>query len=684
VDHGTHEGHGHEGHGDHGDHGGHGDHAALFARKFWLSLALTVPAVIWSHMVQDLLGYSAPMVWGHEWIAPIFGTVVFLYGGPVFLAGGWQELRSRRPGMMLLISMGLLVAFGASVATEFGWIDVDLWFELATLVTIMLLGHWLEMRAIGQAQGALAALAELLPDDAERIGPDGEPETVAIADLRLGDVVLVRAGARVPADGEIVDGAAELDEAMITGESRPVSKSSGDRVVAGTVSTDSSIRVRVDALGEDTALAGIQRLVEEAQRSQSRAQALADRFAALLFYAAATAGVITLVVWLALGEINAAIERTVTVLVIACPHALGLAIPLTIAVSTGISARAGILVKSRLALERMRTIDAILFDKTGTLTLGQHRVTDLAADRVTETELLRLASAVEAESEHPLARAIVARAEEADARGRGSNVRSLTGRGVEATVDGATVAVGGPALLRETQATEPAPLRSKTDEWRSRGAAVLHVIRDGQVVGAFALEDAIRPESRDAIDGLRRLGVRSAMITGDAQQVADAVAAQIGIDEVFAEVLPEDKDQAVADLQQRGLKVAMVGDGVNDAPALARADVGLAIGAGTDVAIESAGVVLASSDPRSVLGVIRLSRASYRKMLQNLTWGAGYNIVAIPLAAGVFAFAGLTLSPAVGAILMSASTVVVALNAQLLRRVQLRPEDNDARQGEQP
>jgi Cu2+-exporting ATPase len=657
---------------DHAGHHDHGDHAALFRRKFWISLALTIPTVVYSAMVQDWLNYTAPSVPGERWIAPVFGTAVFLYGGPVFLRGGWDELKARQPGMMLLISMGLLVAFGASLATEIGWIDVDLWFELSTLVTIMLLGHWLEMRAIGQAQGALAALAELLPDEAERIGPSGEPESVSLAELAVDDVVLVRAGGRVPADGAIIDGEADIDESMITGESRPVSKHAGDGVVAGTVSTDSSIRVRVQRIGEDTALAGIQRLVEEAQRSQSRAQALADRFAALLFYVAVLAGVVTFVVWLSLGQTDQAVERTVTVLVIACPHALGLAIPLTIAVSTSISARAGILVKNRLALERMRTIDAVLFDKTGTLTLGRHRVTDLATNGVSEQELLAYASAVEAESEHPLARAIVSRAAEVDARETATNVHSLTGRGVEATVRGTTVAVGGPALLRERGLEEPAGLRDRTESWRERGAAVLHVVRDGQIIGAFSLEDAVRPEAREAIDGLRRLGTRTVMITGDAQQVADAVAAQLGIDEVFAEVLPEDKDQAVVALQSRGLKVAMVGDGVNDAPALARADVGLAIGAGTDVAIESADVVLASSDPRSVLSVVRLSRASYRKMIQNLVWGAGYNLIAIPLAAGVFEFAGFTLSPAVGAMLMSASTVVVAANAQLLRRLDLR------------
>jgi Cu2+-exporting ATPase len=674
VDHGHHGGN--DGHGEHGHDGhDHADHAELFRRKFWVSLALTIPTVVYSHMAQDLLGYTAPEFSGHTWVAPVFGTAVFLYGGPVFLVSGWHELRSRQPGMMLLISMGLLVAFGASVATEFGWIDVDLWFELATLVTIMLLGHWLEMRAIGQAQGALTALAALLPDEAERVTPDGA-EVVPLDELRVGDVVLVRPGGRVPADGIIVRGEAELDESMITGESRPVLKDEGDRVVAGTVSTDSAIRVRVDAVGDDTALAGIQRLVQEAQSSHSRAQALADRFAGLLFYVATASGLLTFVVWTALGEVDQAIERTVTVLVIACPHALGLAIPLTIAVSTSIAATAGILVKDRLALERMRTIDAVLFDKTGTLTTGQHAVTGVAADGLGDDEVLALAAAAEADSEHPVARAIVAAAKErALDIPAASEFRSITGRGVEATVDDESVAVGGPALLRERKLAEPDAISAKTAGWRSRGAAVLHVVRDGRVIGAIALEDRIRPESREAVDELHALSIRVVMITGDARQVANAVAEQLGVDEVFAEVLPEDKDKAVADLQARGLKVAMVGDGVNDAPALARADVGIAIGAGTDVAIESAGVVLASSDPRAVISVIRLSKASYRKMVENLAWGAGYNLVAIPLAAGVLSFAGLTLSPAVGAILMSASTVVVALNAQLLRRLELRPRD---------
>ena len=658
-------------HAGHDRHEGHS--VAMFRDRFWLSLALTIPVVVLSHDVQEWFGFSVPMIPGIEYVPAVLGTIVFLYGGLVFIRGAQGELADRRPGMMTLISLAIVVAFVTSWAGTLRLLDVEIWWELATLITIMLLGHWLEMRSIAQARGALAALAELLPDAAERIVDSGL-ETVGLEQLRLGDVVLVRPGGRVPADGVIVEGEAEIDESMITGESRPVPKRPGDRVVAGTVATDSAIRVRVDALGADTALAGIQRLVEQAQASRSRAQALADRFAALLFYVAAGSGAVTFAAWTALGELDQAIERTVTVLVIACPHALGLAIPLTIAVSTSIAARAGILVKDRLALERMRTIDAVLFDKTGTLTTGRHAVTGVIGDGVSDGEVLALAAAVEADSEHPLARAIVAAA-----RDRGVDVpsasgfRSITGRGVEAVTEGRPVAVGGPALLRERNLTEPEAIAAGTTEWRQRGAAVLHVVRDGRVVGALALEDQVRPESREAIDGLHALGVRAVMITGDARQVAEAAAAVLGIDEVFAEVLPEDKDRAVADLQSRGLEVAMVGDGVNDAPALARADVGIAIGAGTDVAIESAGVVLASSDPRGVLGVIRLSQASYRKMIQNLAWGAGYNAIAIPLAAGVLSFAGITLSPAVGAILMSASTVVVAFNAQLLRRLDLRP-----------
>ena len=653
-------------------HGDDGDHAAMFRRRFWLSLVLTAPVVLYSHMLESLTGWMPPGFDQARWVPPLGGTLVFLYGGPVFLSGGWHEARSRRPGMMLLISLGLLVAFGASAATTLDLLEVDLWPELATLVTIMLLGHWLEMRALGQARGALAALAALLPDEAERL-TDGGVEVVPLHALHEGDVVLVRPGARVPADGRVVEGSGEVDESMITGESRPVPKGRDDRVVAGTVTVDSALRVEVDAVGDDTALAGIQRLVAEAQISGSRAQALADRAAALLFYVAVVAGAATFATWLLLGETKEAFVRTVTVLVIACPHALGLAIPLVISLSTSIAARSGILVKDRLALERMRTVQAVLLDKTGTLTRGSHAVTGVATTGRSEQEVLGLAAAVEADSEHPLARAIVSEANSRSTADRvqASGFRAMPGRGVEADVDGVTVAVGGPGLLRELGLTEPDSLAEEAGRWRQRGAAVLYVVSDREVVGALALEDEIRPESRQAVDALHAMGVRVVMITGDARQVAEAVAADLGIDEVFAEVLPEDKDTTVAALQARGMTVAMVGDGVNDAPALARADVGIAIGAGTDVAIESAGVVLASSDPRAVIGVIRLSRASYRKMLQNLAWGAGYNLAAIPLAAGVLEWAGITLSPAVAAVLMSASTVVVAVNAQGLRRVDL-------------
>jgi len=662
---------GHADHDAHAGHGGHGDHAEMFRRRFWWSLLLTVPIVATSHMVMDWFGYSLDFP-GMGLVGPGLGSLLFFWGGWPFLAGGWQEARSRQPGMMLLIGMAISVAYGASLASSFGWFDLEFWWELAALITIMLLGHWQEMKALGQARSALAALAELLPDEAERVGPGGEVETVSLGELHAGDVVLVRPGGRVPADGVIIEGEAELDESMVTGESRPVPKGPGDRVVAGTVVTDSAIRVRVEAVGEETALAGIQRLVAEAQSSRSRAQALADRFAALLFYVAAGAGVVTFAAWILAGALDAAVVHTVTVLVIACPHALGLAIPLVISISTSLAARAGILVRNRLALERMRTIDAVLFDKTGTLTKGEHAVTGVAGVRLDELEVLRLAGGVEADSEHPLARAIVAAAKERGDVASATGFHSITGRGVEALIDGQRYAVGGPALLRERHLTEPETLRRRVEEWKARGAAVLYLVRGDEIVGALALEDQVRPEAKEAVAELQRLGRRVVMITGDARQVAETVGGELGVDEVMAEVVPEDKAAKVAELQGRGLSVAMVGDGVNDAPALAQADVGLAIGAGTDVAIESADVILASNDPRAVVSVIRLSEAAYRKMVENLAWAAGYNVVAIPLAAGALAWAGVNLPPALGAVLMSASTIVVALNAQLLRRLDLR------------
>jgi Cu2+-exporting ATPase len=661
----------HPGDGGHDKHAGHDP--GMFRRLFWWNLVLAVPVLVFSEQIQEWFGYSIDGAWA-AWVAPVLGTVVYLWGGKPFLAGGVAEVRDRQPGMMLLIGLAITVAYGSSLASSLGWGDLDFWWELAALIVVMLLGHWQEMKAIGQAQGALAALAELLPDTAERVTGD-TTEEVTIADLAVDDVVLVRPGGRVPADGVIVDGRAAFDESMITGESRPVSRADGERVVAGTVSTDSSVRVRIDAVGDDTALAGIQRLVADAQSSQSRAQALADRAAAALFYLATAAAVVTLVAWLLAGDGAEGVIRTVTVLVIACPHALGLAIPLVISISTATSAQAGILVKNRLALERMRTVDAVLFDKTGTLTRGNHAVVDYAAiDGWQRDDVLALAAAVEADSEHPIARAIVSAASDLGDIPTAAELIALTGRGVQGTVDDHEIAVGGPALVEHLGAVEPTELTPTVEHWQRRGASVLYVFHDGGVIGALTLADEIRPESQIAIDALHRQGKQVVLITGDAQQVADGVATELGIDEVFAEVLPQDKDSKVAELQDRGLRVAMVGDGVNDAPALARADVGIAIGAGTDVAIESAGVVLASSDPRGVNGVIELSKATYTKMVQNLVWATAYNLLAIPIAAGVFAFAGLALPPAGAAVAMSASTIIVAANAQLLRRLDLRPE----------
>jgi P-type Cu2+ transporter len=671
------------GHRGHGSHAGH--HAELFRRRFWWSLLFSIPIVVTSHMVMGWFGYKLG-VYDVDWVGPVLGSVVFVWAGWPFLEGGWGELKARTPGMMLLIGMAITVAYAASMATSLGWFDLDFWWELSLLVTIMLLGHWQEMKALGQAQDALAALAALLPDEADRVAATGEVEMVSLPELRVGDVVLVRSGARVPADGEIVDGAADLDESMVTGESNPVAKTVGDRVVAGTVSTDSALRVRVDAIGEATALAGIQRLVAEAQESRSHAQVLADRAAALLFYVATAAAVVTAVAWIIAGHKDEAVVRVVSVLVISCPHALGLAIPLTTALSSAIAARNGILVKDRLALEKSRTVDTFLFDKTGTLTKGQHIVTGVAGHGLSDDEVLRLAGGVESDSEHPLARAITAAAKQRGEIATARQFRSITGRGVEAAIDGEPYAVGGPALLRERNLLEPGELASWVQGRKERGATVLYLVRGDAVVGGLALEDEVRPEARAAVAQLRALGRKVVMITGDARQVAETVGADLAVDEVFAEVLPEDKAAKVAELQERGLSVAMVGDGVNDAPALAAADVGIAIGAGTDVAIESAGLILAASDPRAVVSIIRLSKAAYRKSLENLWWAAGYNVAAIPLAAGVLAWAGITMPPTVAAVLMSVSTIVVAANAQLLRRLDLslprqhlRSDDRTAR-----
>ncbi|QNP57691.1 heavy metal translocating P-type ATPase [Tessaracoccus defluvii] len=636
-------------------------------------LVIAVPTVLLSPMFADLLGYKLPATGWLTWVAPVLGTVIYLWGGRPFLTGALDELRTRRPGMMLLIGMAITVAFIASWSARLGLLshELEFWWELALLVVIMLLGHWIEMRSLAQTSSALDSLAALLPDEAEKVEGDGVV-TVAPSDLALGDVVVVRPGGRVPADGEVVDGGADVDESMITGESVPVRREVGDHVVAGTVATDDALRVRVSAVGDDTALAGIQRLVAEAQSSATRAQRLADRAAGWLFWFALGAAAITLVAWLLLGTPEQAWIRVITVLVIACPHALGLAIPLVVAIATERAARGGVLVKDRMALEQMRTVDAVLFDKTGTLTAGKPVVTgSTTIGGYGEDELLALAAAAESDSEHPLARAIRDAAAERQLRvPAAADFSASTAVGVRASVEGRVVAVGGPALLAEA-GHEALPA---TGEWSERGATVLHVLVDGEVAGALALADEIRPESRQAVEALHHLGVHVVMITGDAEPVARAVAEELGIDQGFAQVRPEDKSEKVAELQRDGRLVAMVGDGVNDAPALAQADVGIAIGAGTDVAIASAGVVLASDDPRSVLSVIQLSRASYRKMTQNLWWAGGYNLAAVPLAAGVLAPVGFVMPMAVGALLMSLSTVVVATNAQLLRRLDLGPE----------
>ena len=592
----------------------------------------------------------------------------------MFIRGAWSELADRKPGMMTLISLAIIVSFGTSLAATFGLFEIEVWWELASLITIMVLGHWLEMRAISQARGALNALAALLPDTAERITGD-ETQTVPLSELHVGDVVLVRPGARVPADGTVVEGSADVDESMITGESRTVSKGAGDKVIAGTVASGGSLRVRITAVGEQTALSGIMRLVATAQASGSRTQALADRAAAILFYVAVASGAITLIYWWLSGDKEHALIRAATVLIIACPHALGLAIPLVIAISTSIGAQNGLLVKDRLALERARNLDMVIFDKTGTLTRGSPALSGVAAaPGGNESELLAVAAAVEANSEHPLAKAIVAEAKRRNLPAlQVSGFESLPGRGAQAQVNGKRVMIGGPRLLTEGNVTAPPEIEKLTTEWASEGKTVLFVVAEGKLMGAFAVEDEIRPESKEAVEELHRLGIRVAMITGDSKTVADSVANRIGIDEVAAEVLPADKASAVKRFQAGGKRVAMVGDGVNDAPALATADVGIAIGAGTDVAIESAGIVLVRSDPRDVVGAIELSRATYRKMVQNLVWATAYNLVAIPVAAGLFVRWGFDLPMSVGAVAMSLSTIIVAANAQLLRRLKLLP-----------
>lgn len=674
--HSDHEGHEGMDHSAHAGHSGHEGHVAQFRQLFWIMLALAVPVVAFNDMFAMLLGYELPHGGWVKWASPLLGTVMFFWGGRPFLTGALDEIKSRKPGMMLLIGLAITVAFTASWGATLGILhhDLNFWWELALLIVIMLLGHWIEMRSLAQTRSALDSLAALLPDTAERVLGD-DTEEVAPSDLRVGDVVIVRPGASVPADGIITEGSASMDESMITGESVSVRRERGDKVVAGTVATDSGLRVEVTAIGDDTTLAGISKLVADAQASSSHAQRLADRAAGWLFWFALGAAVITAIAWTVAGVPDSAVVRTITVLVIACPHALGLAIPLVVSIATERAAKAGILVKDRLALESMRTVDAVLFDKTGTLTVGEPSVTGIEpVHGYTQNEVLELAAAAESDSEHPLARAIVRAAQSRDLTfPRASDFSSSPAVGVTASVNGHQVRVGGPHLLSEEDAQE----LGIAEAWRGEGAIILHVLRNGQPIGALRLADEVRPESHEAVAALHERGIEVVMITGDAEAVAHKVAADLGIDRVYAGVRPEDKAAKVQELQKEGKKVAMVGDGVNDAPALAAADVGIAIGAGTDVAIGSAGVVLASDDPRAVVSVATLSQAAYTKMKQNLWWAAGYNLISVPLAAGVLAPVGFVMPMSVGAILMSLSTIVVALNAQLLRKVDLTPTHAD-------
>jgi Cu2+-exporting ATPase len=665
----------HEAHSAHAGHGAdHTGHEQMFRVRFWWSLLLSIPVLLYSEMIQIWLGFTPPTFPFSEWIPFVFSVIVFAYGGVPFLQMAVPEIQERKPGMMTLISLAISVAFLYSVAAQFLNLGEGFFWELVTLIDIMLLGHWLEMRSVRQASGALNELAKLMPDTAERINQGDMTETVPVSALKSGDLILVRPGASVPADGEVVDGHSNVNEAMITGESQPVHKMAGAKVIAGTINGDGSLRVQVTATGNETALAGIMRLVDQAQQSKSKTQVLADKAAGWLFYVALAAALVTAIAWTIADTFNIEVlNRVVTVLVIACPHALGLAVPLVVAITTALGARNGILVRNRLALEAAREIDVVIFDKTGTLTRGQFGVMDAAtADGWEKDRALALAAALEGDSEHLIAQAIRRFAREQNLKLPPINdFSALKGRGVQATVEKEMYYVGGPRLLEMLSLTPQGNIKDFTDAANNNVQSVVYLTTKDKLIAAISIADVIRPESKQAVQSLREMGIEVAMLTGDSQAVAKAVANQLGIQRVFAEVLPQHKDQKVIELQQQGKRVAMVGDGVNDAPALTRADVGIAIGGGTDVAIESAGLILVNSNPLDVVKIFKLSRASYNKMIQNLWWAAGYNIVAIPLAAGVLAGWGILLSPAVGAVLMSVSTIVVAINAQLLRRTTL-------------
>lgn len=666
----------HEGHDAHAGHGtDHTGHEFMFRDRFWVSLVLSIPVLLFSPSIQTWLNFTMPEFTGSQFIGAIFSVIVFIYGGIPFIEMAVPEVQNRKPGMMTLITLAILVAFGYSLFAFFTATGKTFFWELVTLIDVMLLGHWMEMRSVRLASGALNELAKLLPDTAERINEDGSIQEISASELQNGDLILVRPGAGIPADGEIVEGQSEINEAMITGESKPVRKSAGASIIGGTINGDGSLRVKIAATGDETALAGIMRLVDEAQQSKSDTQILADKAAGWLFYLAIATAVITAVAWtIGIGFDIEVIERVATVLVIACPHALGLAIPLVVAISTALGAKNGILVRNRLALEEARLINTVIFDKTGTLTEGRFGVVDMlvTGDR-NEQEILGLAFAVEGDSEHPIARGIRQKAEDEGASSEKiSNFEAIKGRGIKAQWHDKTVYVGGPRLLELLELKLSGDIEKFADKANQNAQTVVYLVIEDAIGAAFALADVIREESKQAVQKLHDLGVQVAMLTGDSQAVADAVARELGIDTVFAEVLPEHKDQKVLELQKMGKKVAMVGDGVNDAPALTRADIGIAIGSGTDVAIEAADIILVQSNPLDVVNIFELSRATYRKMIENLVWATAYNLLALPLAAGILVpFGGFALSPAVGAAFMSLSTVVVALNAQLLRRTKL-------------
>ncbi len=655
----------------HDKHAGHS--VSMFKDKFWLSLLLTIPVLIYSEMIQQWFNFSPPSFYGSQYIPFVLGTIIFAYGGLVFIKSAWGEIKNKLPGMMTLISIAIITAYAYSVATQFFIEGSGFFWELATLVTIMLLGHWLEMASVAKAENALDAISKLLPDKAEKL-INGKPKQVLVSDLKVGDLVLIRPGSSIPVDGVITDGSSSVDEAAISGESKPVSKTTDDEVVAGTVNQDGSLTVRVSKLGEDTVLAGIMRLVAEAQSSKSNVQVLADRAAFYLTIIAIATSILTFIYWFIAKDTGFALERAVTVLIIACPHALGLAIPLVVSISTTLSAKNGLLVRKRLALESARKLDWVLFDKTGTLTKGEHGVTDVWATKgYTKEEVLHLTASLEQNSEHIVGKGVVKKAEEEQVKlEKLVDFKTLPGLGVRGTLsDNREYIAASYRYIEENKLTVPAEIAKMVKHAAKEGKTEVYLITNKKVIGALGLADIVREQSKETIKNLREMGIKTAMITGDSDEVAGYVSKQLGLDQYFAEVKPEDKAAKVKELQKNGQKVAMVGDGINDAPALTQANIGIAIGAGTDVAIKSADIILVKNDPQDVVKVISLSKQTYSKMAQNLIWATGYNLFAIPMAAGVLYGSGILLSPALGAVLMSVSTVVVALNAQLLRRAKL-------------